>query len=50
MTDYAALQHLLAAPATNPTLGDFNQLIWWLVLLKVGIVFVFLLLTTMFMI
>ena len=33
-----------------PTLSDFNQLIWWLVLLKVAIVFVFLLLTTIFMI
>ena len=30
--------------------GRLNQLIWWMVLLKVGIVFVFLLLTTMFMI
>jgi NADH-quinone oxidoreductase subunit H len=36
--------------AADPTLSDFNQLIWWLVLLKVGIVFVFLLLTTIFMI
>src|SRR6266581_7070655 len=44
------LPHVLAAPAANPTLSDFNQLIWWLVLLKVGIVFLFLLLTTMFMI
>ena len=44
------LPHVLAAPAPAPTLSDFNQLIWWLVLLKVGIVFVFLLLTTMFMI
>ncbi len=44
------LPHVLAAPAADPTLGDFNQLIWWLVLLKVGIVFLFLLLTTMFMI
>ena len=34
----------------DPTLSDFNQLIWWMVLLKVGIVFVFLLLTTIFMI
>ena len=33
MTDHAALQHVLAAPATNPTLSDFNQLIWWMVLL-----------------
>jgi len=41
---------VLAAPATDPTLSDFNQEIWWMVLLKVGIVFVFLLLTTMFMI
>jgi NADH-quinone oxidoreductase subunit H len=41
---------VLAAPAPDPTLSDFNQLIWWLVLLKVGIVFVFLLLTTIFMI
>lgn len=44
------LPHVLATPAANPTLSDFNQLIWWLVLLKVGIVFLFLLLTTMFMI
>src|ERR1700743_1844949 len=36
--------------AVDSTLADFNQLIWWMVLLKVGIVFVFLLLTTMFMI
>src|ERR1700751_1696616 len=36
--------------AADPTLSDFNQLIWWMVLLKVGIVFVFLLLTTIFMI
>jgi NADH-quinone oxidoreductase subunit H len=36
--------------AVDPTLSDFNQLIWWMVLLKVGIVFAFLLLTTMFMI
>jgi NADH-quinone oxidoreductase subunit H len=34
----------------NPTLADFNQLIWWMVLLKVGFVFAFLLLTTIFMI
>src|SRR5579864_342059 len=38
------------ALAVDPTLADFYQLIWWLVLLKVGIVFVFLLLTTIFMI
>src|SRR6266567_1625316 len=44
------LPHVLAAPAADPTLSDFNQLIWWMVLLKVGIVFVFLLLTTIFMI
>jgi len=42
--------HLLAAPAADTTLSDFNQLIWWMVLLKVGIIFLFLLLTTMFMI
>ena len=36
--------------AADPTLSDFNQVIWWMVLLKVGIVFVFLLLTTIFMI
>jgi NADH-quinone oxidoreductase subunit H len=46
----AALGHVLAAPAQNPTINDFNQLIWWMVLLKVGIAFLFLLLTTMFMI
>jgi NADH-quinone oxidoreductase subunit H len=44
------LPHVLAVPAADPTLGDFNQLIWWMVLLKVGIIFLFLLLTTMFMI
>jgi NADH-quinone oxidoreductase subunit H len=36
--------------AVDSTLSDFNQLIWWMVLLKVGIVFAFLLLTTIFMI
>jgi NADH-quinone oxidoreductase subunit H len=36
--------------ATDPTPSDFNQLIWWMVLLKVGIVFAFLILTTIFMI
>jgi NADH-quinone oxidoreductase subunit H len=39
--------HVLAA---DPTLADFNTLIWWMVLLKVGFVFLFLLLVTMFMI
>jgi NADH-quinone oxidoreductase subunit H len=39
--------HALAA---DPTLSDFNQLIWWMVLLKVAIVFVFLMLTATFMI
>ncbi len=41
------MSHVLAA---DPTASDFNQLIWWMVLLKVAIVFAFLLLTTMFMI
>jgi NADH-quinone oxidoreductase subunit H len=41
------MPHVLAV---DSTLSDFNQLIWWLVLLKVGIIFVFLLLTTIFMI
>jgi NADH-quinone oxidoreductase subunit H len=53
MMAQGTLPHVLAAPAvpgTNPTLSDFNQLIWWMVLLKVGIVFLFLLLTTIFMI
>jgi NADH-quinone oxidoreductase subunit H len=36
--------------AADSTLSDFNQIIWWMVLLKVGIVFMFLLLTTIFMI
>src|ERR1700730_14761173 len=40
-------EHVLAV---DSTLADFNQLIWWMVLLKVAIVFVFLLLTTIFMI
>src|SRR5213595_1186897 len=44
------LPHVLAAPAPDPTLASFYQLTWWLVLLKVVVVFVFLLLTTMFMI
>jgi len=38
------------ALAADPTLSDFNDVIWWMVLLKVGIVFVFLLLATTFMI
>jgi NADH-quinone oxidoreductase subunit H len=50
MTEAGVLRHVLAAPATDPTLSDFNQLIWWMVLLKVAMVFVFLLLTTIFMI
>jgi len=50
MMAQGTLPHVLAAPAANPALSDFNQLIWWMVLLKVGIVFLFLLLTTMFMI
>ncbi len=52
MTDHGALHHVLAAPAPppNPTLLDFYPLIWWMVLLKVAVVFIFLLLTTMFMI
>ena len=41
------MTHVLAV---DSTLSDFNQLIWWMVLLKVAIVFVFLLLTTIFMI
>src|ERR1700734_2626867 len=36
--------------AADSTLSDFNQIIWWMVLLKVAIVFVFLLLVTIFMI
>src|ERR1700729_1690653 len=36
--------------ALDSTLSDFNTLIWWMVLLKVGIVFVFLIFTTIFMI
>jgi NADH-quinone oxidoreductase subunit H len=52
MIDQAALHHVLAAPAppSEPTLLDFYPLIWWMVLLKVAAVFIFLLLTTMFMI
>jgi NADH-quinone oxidoreductase subunit H len=50
MMAQGTLPPVLAAPAANPALSDFNQLIWWMVLLKVGIVFLFLLLTTMFMI
>ena len=36
--------------AVDSTLADFNTVIWWMVLLKVGVVFAFLLLTTIFMI
>ena len=51
MIEAAVSSHLLAAPlATEPTLADFNTLIWWMVLLKVAFVFVFALLMTMFMI
>jgi NADH-quinone oxidoreductase subunit H len=51
MTHQLASPHVLAAPGSNiPTLADFYQEIWWLVLLKVVIVFAFLLLTTIFMI
>jgi NADH-quinone oxidoreductase subunit H len=52
MIDQAALHHVLAAPAppSEPTLLDFYPLIWWMVLLKVAAVFIFLLLTTIFMI
>ena len=50
MMDQGALQHVLAVPAKDPTLLDFYPLIWWMVLLKVAIVFLFLLLTTIFMI
>jgi NADH-quinone oxidoreductase subunit H len=50
MMQAGGLPPVLAAPASDPTLSDFNQLIWWMVLLKVAIVFLFLLLTTMFMI
>src|SRR6202042_322200 len=50
MMQAGGLPQVLAVPAPDPTLSDFNQLIWWMVLLKVAIVFVFLLLTTIFMI
>src|SRR6201995_3990285 len=43
------LPHVLAAPAADPTLASFYQLTWWLVLLKVVVVFASLRLTTMFM-
>src|SRR5580698_6972515 len=39
-----------ALAAADPTLADFYLVPWWLVLLKVGIVFVFLIFTTIFMI
>jgi len=39
-----------ALATADPTLADFYNTPWWLVLLKVGIVFAFLLLTTIFMI
>jgi NADH-quinone oxidoreductase subunit H len=52
MTVQVALPHVLAAsaPPYQPTLLDFYPLIWWMVLLKVAAIFIFLLLTTIFMI
>jgi NADH-quinone oxidoreductase subunit H len=41
------VRHVLAA---DPTLADFNTLIWWMVLLKVVFVFVFLMLVATFMV
>jgi NADH-quinone oxidoreductase subunit H len=40
--------HVLAA--TDPTLASFGHDTWWLIILKVGFIFVFLLLMTLFMI
>ena len=37
-------------PADNPTLLDFGHDPWWMILLKVGFIFLFLLLMTIFMI
>jgi NADH-quinone oxidoreductase subunit H len=42
-----AVSHPLA---TEPTLADFNTLIWWMVLLKVAFAFIFLMLLTTFMV
>ncbi len=53
MTQAGTLGHVLAVPAvsgSDPTISDFNQLIWWMVLLKAAVVFLFLLLVTIFMI
>ena len=50
MMQAGGLPQVLAAPPPDPTLSDFNPLIWWMVLLKVAVIFIFLLLTTMFMI
>jgi len=40
----------VTATAADPTLADFNTLIWWMVLLKVAFVFVFLMLVATFMV
>src|SRR5215468_1896510 len=37
-------------PADNPTLASFGHDPWWMIILKVAVIFVFLLLTTIFMI
>ena len=36
--------------AADPTLASFGHDTWWLILLKVGVIFAFLMLTTLFMI
>jgi NADH-quinone oxidoreductase subunit H len=51
VSESALTGHLLTTPlATEPTLADFNTLIWWMVLLKVAFVFIFLMLLTTFMV
>ena len=44
------MSHLAAAPAPDPTLASFYGQPWWMIVLKVVVVFVFLMVVTLFMI
>jgi NADH-quinone oxidoreductase subunit H len=44
------MSHLAAAPAPDPTLASFYGQPWWMIVLKVVVVFAFLMVVTLFMI
>ncbi len=50
MTALAVAAQARSAGAADPTLASFGHEVWWLILLKVGVIFAFLMLTTLFMI